>query len=296
MPMKVYHRAATAMLSLGIVAGGVLAAPTVASASPALPVLDAGAYGTWANVNPATTDLRNIVVTPAAGGAVLVDGFGACTPTSCEWGQVPATVFGPNVSSGVGEAWTTSQSFGFADDVLTARLTHTGKGQPLLVVQDYVTFLDGSGRSNFTVTDKFRPAPAISPTIAGTVAAGFPAGAPVHPVASLAGTWINNSSSPATSDVILSQAADGSLLVHAYGNCVPTACDMGQVGGVTFGAGPTSTTGRRFLAPYAFGFKNELMAGSLSADGATLTVTSYSQFTDGSGRSNYTITETFHRG
>ena len=78
----------------------------------------------------------------------------------------------------------------------------------------------------------------------------------------------------------------------------PDQLDMGEVRAITYGANVLSTVGRTVLAPYSFGFKNEqlVIVYGRNADGKeTLTVGNYNEFTDGSGRSNCTVQETFVR-
>lgn len=48
----------------------------------------ASLVGTWVNVNAATQDIVKIVLTNN-GGSLGVHAFGACSPTPCDWGQVP---------------------------------------------------------------------------------------------------------------------------------------------------------------------------------------------------------------
>jgi hypothetical protein len=55
-------------------------------------------------------------------------------------------------------------------------------------------------------------------------------------------------------------------------------------------------SGLTFLAPYKFGFANKLLDGTISPRGTVLTVRTYTEFTDQSGRSNYVVTDTFKRG
>ena len=70
-------------------------------------------FGTWANTNPNTNSVRDIVITPRVNG-IKVDGFGAREPTSCQWGNVPGTVFGANVGSATGKSFEANWNFGFA--------------------------------------------------------------------------------------------------------------------------------------------------------------------------------------
>ena len=65
------------------------------------------------------------------------------------------------------------------------------------------------------------------------------------------------------------------------------------VTGVTFGASIDATTGGTFLARYGFSFADKLLDGTVNAAGTLLSVRTWTEFTDHSGRSNYYTTETF---
>ncbi len=88
------------------------------------------------------------------GGGIKVDGFGACVPVNCEWGNVRGTVFGSNAGSPTGNSFEAQWNFGFSRTVVLAKLTHLGF-VPVLVVQELTTFTDHSGRSNYVSTDTF---------------------------------------------------------------------------------------------------------------------------------------------
>src|SRR5205814_2276785 len=84
-----------------------LAAPA-AQASPVPPKAASIMFGTWVNTNPSSNSVKQVVVTPTEIGNVTVDAFGACSPTYCEWGKVPAIVYGPSVSATSGAAFQTN--------------------------------------------------------------------------------------------------------------------------------------------------------------------------------------------
>jgi hypothetical protein len=276
--------AATALLSSSVSA---LASPVPPTPNPAL-------FGTWANTNPNTNSVRDIVITPSLSG-IKVDGFGACEPTSCQWGNVPGTVFGTNVGSATGKSFEANWNFGFARDVFVATLAKAKKFPiQVLTVQEFTTFTDHSGRANFVVTETFvRTWKPIFPTHNGTAAANYPLGAPVSPALSLLGIWLNPSPAGSIRKIIITPGPGGTLNVRAFGNCVSTLCAWGKVTGITFGTSVSSVHGRTFLAPYTFGFADKLVDGTVNATGTRLTVQTYTQFTDHSGRSNYVSTDTF---
>ena len=289
----------------GALAGlaGVVALGGTAFASSTPPVASSALPGVWANTNAATSSVRNIVIQSDDRGGILVDAFGACSPTSCEWGRVPAIVYGPNVSSKTGASFQTNQRFVTSDQrewsrtVLLGKVSRLSTGALRLTVREMTVFEDGSGRHNYTLVETFQPGEGPKPSINGLPAAGYPMGLPPVAQAAMAGAWKNTSATPAV-DVLKIAISGGSPTVHAFGKCTPTDCDMGEVRGITYGANISSTVGKTILAPYSFGFKNEqlVIVYSRSADGVEhLTVGNYNEFTDGSGRSNYTVQETFVR-
>lgn len=113
------------------------------AAAPALAVAPGALVGTWINSDPATRGLVKVAIT-ASGTAMTVNAFGACSPTPCNWGVVPATAYAANVSSTAGIAFNAQYKFSFKTSVVTGYLE--GK---LLIVETFDTFTDGSGRSNY---------------------------------------------------------------------------------------------------------------------------------------------------
>jgi hypothetical protein len=110
---------------------------------------------------------------------------------------------------------------------------------------------------------------------------------------SLVGTWKNvNAATRDIVEVVLTNKS-GSLGVHAYGACVPTPCDWGQVPGQAYAASVAGGAAVAFTANYAFGFKNTILAGHL--DGKHLIVDDFNVFEDGSGRSAYFTQGTFKK-
>ncbi|MDQ6944996.1 MAG: hypothetical protein M3256_01705 [Actinomycetota bacterium] len=279
---------------------GVLASPASASNTPPLP--DAALVGTWVNTNANTRSVKQIVVERDRTGGITVDGFGACIPTLCEWGRVPAIVYGPNVSAKTGATFQTDQAFlinktgEWSRTQLLATVRVAATGAKALTVRELTAFEDASGRHNFTVTETFVPGQGLPATTDGTSASGYPLGFPPSAEAGLAGTWTAPGNAVIKLEINL---VFGSPLIHAFGACSPSACDMGTVKGITYGPTISATTGNVVLAPFSFGFKNEQLVivyvrGTTPARDRLL-VGNYNEFTDGSGRSNYVVNETFFR-
>jgi hypothetical protein len=297
--MRSTWRAATAALvSTTAVAAVLLSTLVPAQAAPAraafpVPPKPAAALaGTWVNTNSATNSVAAVVVAPNPKG-IVVDGFGVCHPTFCEFGRIAGRVFGPNVSAVVGTSFAAQWNFGFSRTVFLATYS-TPRRVQTLTVQEFTTFTDGSGRSNYVMTETFHKGKPIKTTKNGVSASDYPLGAPVGPVPALPAIWINVAATGGIQAVILSLGPGSGLLqVHAYGSCSPVPCNWGTVTGITFGANISSTSGSVFLAPYTFGFAKKLLDGRLNAAGTRLTVQTWTEFTDHSGRSNYVITDTF---
>jgi hypothetical protein len=158
-----------------------LAGPALASSTP--PTAARGLLGTWANTDPATRDVMDIVVTAKARG-IMVDAFASCTPKSCEWGKIPGTVFGADVNSVTGHSFEANWDFRFVRDVFLATLTRP-RGVPTLVVKEFKTFVDPGSRANYAKVETFvRAGRPIIPTLSGKAGHGYPAGhwvKPCHP-------------------------------------------------------------------------------------------------------------------
>jgi len=99
--------------------------------------------GSWNACNRQTRGLIRVVI-GAAGSGITVHAFGACTPTPCDWGQVPGTAYAENVSSADAIAFTAQYKFDFKTTIVTGLLD-----QGSLIVETYNTFTDNSGRSNY---------------------------------------------------------------------------------------------------------------------------------------------------
>jgi len=295
---RTWRAATAALISSTAVAATLLStlvpaqAATAGPASPVPPRPSAALAGTWVNKNHATKSVADIVVATSRKG-IAVDGFGACSPTPCEFGRIAGRVFGPNVNAKTGTSFAAQWNFGFARTVLLATY-RTPRKVPTLTVQEFTTFTDGSGRANYAVTEKFTKGKAVKMTKSGVSASDYPLGDPVSPAVSLPAIWINTAARGNVRAVILSLGPGSGLLqVHAYGFCSPVPCNWGTVTGITFGPSVSATTGRTFLAPYTFGFANKLLDGTVNMAGTRLTVQTWTEFTDHSQRSNYVSTDTF---
>ena len=291
---KVLGLATLAALTAGL-------ATPAAQASPVPPKASSALLGTWVNVNPSSNSVKQVVVSPTRLGNVVVDAFGACSPSYCEWGKVPAIVYGTSVSSTAGAIFQTNQQFlsagtEWSRTTLLGEVVKTRVGLRLKL-RELTVFEDGSGRKNYEVDETFMLGDGTAPTTAGHSVASYRLGDRPALDAGALGSWVNPAATGGLAKVVIGGTA-AAPVVHAYGQCSPTPCDWGRVRGVTYGDGISSSVGEKVLAPFKFGFKKAQLAITFHhpVKGAdTLTVTSYNEFTDGSGRSNYAKTETLVR-
>ena len=284
--------ATLAALTAGLMAPAAHATPVPPNASTAL-------LGTWINTNPSSNSVKQVVISPSRIGNVIVDAFGACSPTYCEWGKVPAIVYGTTVSSTTGATFQTNQRFLDGKDewsrtTLLGGLVRTREGLRLKL-RELTVFEDGSGRKNYEVDETFKLGKGQAPAITGHSVSTYRLGN--RPALDM--PWVSRPAPPATTRPARETTRPAAApVVHAFCQCSPTPCDWGRVRGITYGPSISATVGTKVLAPYTFGFKKAQLAITYNhpLKGVdTLTVTSYNEFTDGSGRSNYAKTEVLVR-
>ena len=99
--------------------------------------------GTWTNCDKATRGVVKVILS-AQGSTLIVQAFGACTPTPCDWGKVKGLAYAANVSSSVPVAFSAIYKFSFKETILVGVL-ESGS----LIVQTFDNFTDGSGRSDY---------------------------------------------------------------------------------------------------------------------------------------------------
>jgi hypothetical protein len=271
-----------ALIPMAALSAAVLPASSAFAAAPAVGPSNA-LLGTWVNTNSSTDSVVNIVASDV-NGQLEIDAYGACSPTPCQWGNVPATAYGTNAGSTKGASFQAEWTWdsGYARNILLGHVTYPD-GVATLVVQEPTIFISPDPRSNFTDTETFvRASSPITPTSTGTAASDDPVGNSVTPVSALLGTWVNtNSHTEDITEIIVAENSSGGLTVNAFGACEPTDCNWGTVDAVTFDNMISPYNGSAFLAPYAFGFANALLSGSLNGAGTRLTVRNFTAYTSG---------------
>lgn len=141
---------------------GLLALLVLAVLSPAVFAGLNDFSGDWRNTDSHTRGITRLQIQTS--GSIMVHAWGACSPSDCDWGAVPAYAYAPDVSSSISSsarAITAEYTTGFSHTTLVI----TPSGSNRLTVQSFTRFTDGSGRSNYTNTYQFVRALAPVPTL-----------------------------------------------------------------------------------------------------------------------------------
>jgi hypothetical protein len=105
--------------------------------------------GVWNNTNSGTGGIVRVVIRQAASG-LLVQPFGACSPTPCDHGVLAARTFSPGVGSANGSGFNANKNFGFKSTAYNGIL----QGRYLsLLTQN--TFASADSRFNYTSLENF---------------------------------------------------------------------------------------------------------------------------------------------
>lgn len=103
--------------------------------------------GTWINCDHATRGLVRLVLA-VSGNEITVHGFGACSPTPCDWGMAPGLVYGSNVTATTATAFSAAYNFGFKQTIIVGHLLNGA-----LMVETFDHFTDQSGRADYYSID-----------------------------------------------------------------------------------------------------------------------------------------------
>jgi hypothetical protein len=103
--------------------------------------------GRFENVDPNTGGLTALELSSDTSGQ-KVQGFGACSPTECDWGDVSMNVLGNSISDSTPRVGLATWEHGFATTHITLRAQRPG----VLIAEKYTIFHDGSGRANYRQT------------------------------------------------------------------------------------------------------------------------------------------------
>jgi hypothetical protein len=140
-------------IALGVALTMVLAAAAPTIAAP--PANRSQLVGTWVNVNPATGGIVKVIITNDIFG-FRIHTFGACSPTPCDHGAIPAAPFSKTVVSTIATGLSALYDHGFVTVLVTARRIADVDGGNFLELETRSTFAPGDTRFNYTRSELFR--------------------------------------------------------------------------------------------------------------------------------------------
>lgn len=114
----------------------------------------------------------------------------------------------------------------------------------------------------------------------------------------LLGTWENvDPNTRGIIRIIIANNGAGGITVHPFGACHPNPCDIGQVRALVYSNSVGDGVGMHFTANIKSDFAKTILTGTVrnSPRGPRLRVNSYTKFTDGSNRYNYSSTASFQK-
>jgi hypothetical protein len=142
---QILSRTFRPLAALALAAG--LLVPAPASAQTAASTL----LGTW---NGSGSGVVQVVIAGGPG-AYTIHIKASCSPTPCDWGTRPLTIFAPSAAIGVGKIGMATFSQGFV--TRTVIVTAQDAVAPFLRVDILSKFAPGDTRSNYATTQTFHP-------------------------------------------------------------------------------------------------------------------------------------------
>ena len=135
------HRSLRTLAALALGAG--LLFPAGSSAQTAQSTL----LGSW--TAPAGGTVSTVVIAGGPGAYTIKVGA-PCTPTPCDWGTRPLTIYAPTAGIKVGKIGSATYNQGFVTRIVV--VTAEDATAPFLRVDVYSRFTPGGGRSNYATT------------------------------------------------------------------------------------------------------------------------------------------------
>ncbi len=130
---------------------------------------------------------------------------------------------------------------------------------------------------------------------AAVLCAGFMTGWARAELSDFLGNWVNtDSNSPDITRIIVVPTGGHEVAVHVFAQCYPTDCDWGTVPGHAYVEAFSQHDVRIVTAAFDPGFARTLVILKATPGGA-MRIQALTEFTDGSGRSDYEYRGQFHK-
>jgi hypothetical protein len=191
--------------------------------------------GTWINIDENTRGLTKVVI-GGSGDIVSMSAWGSCSPSDCEWGEVPATPLTNSVSAPLASA---DRIVAVYEKSFKMAILNAYRVGEKLVVDNATDFKDNRSDTFHSYTFKRMPV-WVTPGIVNTPVIINPGVLPkpvldlslFQPVSNLdqlEGVWTNVDANTRGITKIKINVDGADVKSRAWGSCSPSDCDWGWV-------------------------------------------------------------------
>ncbi|HEU5159130.1 MAG TPA: hypothetical protein VFU43_19190 [Streptosporangiaceae bacterium] len=257
------------------------------AAGAARPLDLTGVTGDWISVTGLGGGVALIRARAGDDGALTVSVRGQGEPRPGEWGEVPADAFANALRSTECMAFTAHFD---GPEVSSTLESYQAVG--VLTGHTFHRFTDGSGRRDYFTREFYVPAAGQQPVPCGEFPAALQSGR--NDPGKLLGTWTGLAPDATKSIATLEcEMADGDFAVRAEGVGADGPVDWGTTPGRLYADAAYPDYPPAFLATFDHGYMRVHLQARINR--GVLVVCEFTQFTDGSGRSDYFIRECYRR-
>jgi hypothetical protein len=255
--------------------------------------------GMWVNTDPQSPGIQKVALAGSREG-VRMHVYGAGAEGNVDWGVAEAdTVYAANLASQAAMSFTGTYDFGFATAELQGNIN-----LGLLVLASFNTFRAGGKQSNYfgreffyQADDQVQHLPAVGVralpryTRLEELTAETESGS--LETSMLTGDWRNtNTKSDGIARVLVREDGSG-CTIQCYGAGDRAPYDWGEIPAQVFALEPSSGTAKAFSGLYDHGFMKVRVQANVKQ--GVLVIAYFTEFRDGSPRSNYFSREFYYR-
>ena len=180
--------------------------------------------GTWINIDENTRGLTKVVI-GGSGDVVSMSAWGSCSPSDCEWGEVPATPLTSSVSAPLASA---DRIVAVYEESFKMSILNAYRSGDKLVVDNATDFKDNRADTFHSYTFKRLPF-VVNPGILPKPVLDLTLFQPVSNLDQLEGVWKNVDANTRGITKIKIDVDGAVVKSRAWASCSPSDCDWGWV-------------------------------------------------------------------
>jgi hypothetical protein len=178
--------------------------------------------GTWINIDENTRGLTKVVI-GGSGAVVSMSAWGSCSPTDCEWGEVPATPLTNSVSA---SPETADRIVAVYDKSFKMSILNAYRSGNKLVVDNATDFKDNRADTFHSYTFKRLPF-VVNPGILPKPVLDLTLFQPMTNLDKMEGVWKNVDANTRGVTQIKIDVDGAVVKAKAWGSCSPSDCSWG---------------------------------------------------------------------